>query len=172
MYIKLTDAERLILSNQYEILAHIKKDEHYALLAETLRDGYELLYQEHFTKLSEVLSPEKVEHVMTILGIYGDMRDSFANLSDKSGIEEQLLVFPGFDGTNEIELLGFTQALLKHGGRFELTIGSTAKNSHMPTTDMYERMISKWKELGNPCYPYSKEQILSILEAQIHPDNR
>lgn len=169
--IKLTDTERLILANQYEILSLLNKDENYALMAESLRDGYEWLYRQYFDHLSENLSPENAEHVLTILGIYSDMHDSYRDLPDKSGIEERHLHFPGFDGNNEAELLGFARSLRKHD-RFVSTIGPTAKNSHMPTTEMYERMIQKWQELGKPRYPYSRTQITAILDAQIHPDSR
>ncbi len=169
--LKLTDAERLILANQYEILGHIKKDEHYTQMSETLRDGHEWLYQQYFESLSENLPENKAMHVLEILGIYGDLRDSFDKLSDKSEIEESQLNFPGFDGNNEAELLSFSRALRKHG-RFETTIGPAAKNSHMPTTEVYARMINAWKGLGEPKYPYTREQIIAILDARIHPSNR
>lgn len=169
--LKLSDTERLLLANQYEILGHLKKDEQYELMAQTLRDGHEWLYQQYFDVLSENLPEEKTEHVLAILGIYGDMRDSFKDLTDKTGIEESQLNFPGFDGNNESDLLSFAQALRK-SSRFEITIGATANNSHMPTTDMYQRMIDEWKTLGSPKYPYSKEQIAAIIAAQIHPSNR
>ncbi len=44
--LKLTDVERVLLANQYEILAHIKNDPHYEKLASTLRDGHEWLYSQ------------------------------------------------------------------------------------------------------------------------------
>nr|ACN22674.1 hypothetical protein [uncultured bacterium] len=37
--LKLTDTERLILANQYEILAALKNDDSYGRIAEELRDG-------------------------------------------------------------------------------------------------------------------------------------
>ena len=169
--LKLTDSERFILANQYDILALLNKDENYSLMAETLRDGHVWLYQEYFDTLSENLSDHKSDHVLSILGIYGDIKCSFDQLVDKSGIKESSLIFPGFDGNNESELLSFAQALRKHN-RFSITLGDTAKNSHMPTTEMYERMIQKWDELGKPHFPYSREQIIAILDAQIHPENR
>jgi uncharacterized protein len=168
-HLKLTDTERLILANQYEILAHIKKDDHCFLMAKTLREGYEWLYRHYFDVLGENLATDKAEHVLNILSIYKDMKDSFSKLSNKSGISEGLLNFPGFDGNNESELLGFANALQKHAS-FGSTIGQPAKDSHIPTTDIYERMIRKWEELGKPRFPYSREHIIAILEARIHPD--
>jgi uncharacterized protein YfbU (UPF0304 family) len=169
--IKLTDLERIILANQYEILSELKSDSSYEELAENLRDGHEWLYSQYFDYISPVLSESKVEHVLSILGVYGDMRSSFDQLSDKSGIEESQLTFPGFDGNNEAELLSFAGALRK-ARRFENTLGKHELNSHMPTTETYQRMIEKWRELGSPNYPYGRQAIIEILAARIHPDNR
>ena len=166
----LTDTERLILANQYEILGHLKDEESYIRLAENLRDGHKWLYEQNI-QVSENLSEEVVNHVLAILGIYSDLRDSYKQLSDKSGIEEHLVTFPGFDGNNESELLHFARALSKNGNYSE-TIGSEARNSHMPTTDTYRRMINEWKAMGEPRYPFSKEQIIQIVEARVHPENR
>jgi uncharacterized protein YfbU (UPF0304 family) len=169
--IKLTDTERLILANQYEILSELRKDEDYARMAKTLRNGHEWLYSQYFDYLSPNLPEHEVEHVLAILGIYGDLRDSYNKLSDKSGIEKHQVEFPGFDGNNEPELLSFARALRAHD-RFAETLGEEAKNSHMPTTDVYQRMIARWRELGEPRYPYDKETILEIVAARIHPDYR
>lgn len=171
MRLKLSDTERLILANQYEILATLKKDESLERLAQNLRDGHEWLYSQGFGWFSENLPAEAAEHVIRILGIYGDMKASFDALTDKTGIDEKLLNFPGFDDNNESELLLFTRALRK-SDRFIETIGHDAKNSHMPTTATYRRMIAKWRDLGEPNYPYSRDQIAAILDARIHPDSR
>ncbi len=169
--IALTDAERLLLANQYEILALLKEDDSYAKMAQNLRDGHKWLYEQHATTISENLPDTQVEHVLSILGIYSDLKDSYQKLADKSNIESHLVTFPGFDGNNEAELLHFAQALAANGNYSE-TIGKDAKNSHMPTTDMYERMIEAWEKLGKPRYPLNLEQITSILDARIHPSNR
>lgn len=163
--IKLTNTERLILANQYEILSALKKDSSYERLSENLRNGHEWLYSQAFDWISENLSEEKAEHVLTILGIYGDMRDSYKTLSDKTGIEENEVVFPGFDGNNEAELLMFARAL-REDDRFVVTLGNTAQNSHFPTNEMYGRMIKKWEEIGKPNYPYTKQMILDILSTK------
>ena len=169
--IKLTDTERLILANQYEILAALKDDDSYARLAEQLRDGHEWLYSQSFDWLSSNLSSDKAEHVLAILGIYSDLRDSYNELSDKSGIEPHQVEFPGFDGNNESDLLAFSRAL-RDSDRFVDTVPERGKNSHSPTTDLYRRIIAKYRELGEPRYPLDKQTILAILDAQIHPDNR
>jgi uncharacterized protein len=168
---KLTDTERLILANQYEILAVLKSDDSYARLAEQLRDGHEWLYQQSFDYFAPNMSQEKAEFVVTILGIYSEMRDSYEQLTDKSGIELHQVQFPGFDGNNEGDLLSFARAL-RQNERFIDTLPEHGKNSHMPTREMYGRIIAKWREMGEPHFPLTKEQILGLLDAKIHPANR
>ena len=167
----LTDVERLLLANQYEILGLLKKDDGYTRMADNLRDGHKWLYQQHATQVSDNLPDEDADHVLTILGIYSDLRHSYNQLGDKTGIEEHSVSFPGFDGNNEVELLHFARAL-SNNQNFSETIGKDARNSHMPTTDMYRRQISEWKSMGSPRYPLSKEQILRLLDARTHPSNR
>jgi len=171
--LNLTDTERLILANQHEILSLLKKEDkdYHLQMSENLRDGHKWLYNQGFDHLSDNLSEEKVNHVLQILGIYSDMQDSYRQLEDKTGIKEGDLKFKGFDGNNECELMHFADALRK-ADRFESTIGKRAKNSHMPTTDTYSRMIQKWKELGEPHYPYTRETIIAILAEWIHPSRR
>lgn len=169
--IELTDKERLFLANQYEILAALNDDDHYALMAETLKAGHKWLYNQFFDSLSENLPDSQAQYVLSILGIFGDLQASYNDLADKSGIDEAALSFPGFDGNNESELLSFAHSLIKHG-RFESTLGRNVPNSHMPTSSIYGRMIQCWRDLGSPGYPYSKETIQEILATRIHPDHR
>jgi uncharacterized protein YfbU (UPF0304 family) len=169
--LELTNIERLLLANQYEILCTLKSDESYSRMAENLRSGHKWLYEQHAVRISDNLPESETEHVLSILGIYSDLRDSYDRLTDKSGIDEHLVKFPGFDGNNEAELLLFARALSQNGNYAE-TIGKDAKNSHMPTTAMYQRMIVEWKNLGEPRFPISRENILRITGARTHPDSR
>ena len=169
--LQLTDIERLLLANQYDILGLLKKDEGYTKMAENLRDGHKWIYEQHATQISDNLPDDVAEHVLTILGVYSVLRDSYKQLSDKSGIDEHAVTFPGFDGNNEAELLHFAHALSKNGNYAE-TIGKDARNSHMPTTDMDRRQITEWKNLGSPRYPFSREEVLKIVDARTHPSNR
>lgn len=162
---ELTDAERLILSNQYQLLAKLEDDDHYALMAETLRDGHKWLYKQYFEHLQPPMDDDKATFVLDVLDIYRAMKHSYRDLKDKSGIDADDVEFPGFDGNNEAELLNFADALLKHR-RFQDTLRKHGNNSHMPTVEIYRRMIQCWKDMGKPNYPYSKEQIQQLLDAR------
>ena len=160
----LSETERLILSNQYEILAHLTKQQSYSRLAANLRDGHRWIYEQPL-QLSKDLPHQAADHVLTILEIYSALHSSYRVLTDKAGIDEHQLNFPGFDGNNESELLHFAQALSENGN-YSDTIGKTALNSHQPTTAAYTRMIKEWRNLGEPDYPYSSDQITRILAAR------
>ncbi|EPY1174660.1 YfbU family protein [Acinetobacter baumannii] len=161
MKLDLTDKERLFLSNQYEILGTLKKDDHYLLLAEQLREGHKWLYQHSFDALYENLPDEDAELVLNILQVYEALKESYDALTDKSGISIQEVSFAGFDGNREPELMGFVDALNK-AHRFSSTIDAGVLNSHSPKADRYQNMIQKWKELDKS-NTLSKEQILYIL---------
>lgn len=161
--IELTDAERLILANQYQILSILEKDDDYDQLARNLRDGHKWLYQDQL-QLSANLPDVDVQHVLDILDLYRLLKSSFEELDDKAGIDIKRLNFPGFDGNNESELLHFAGALSR-SGRYLEEIGNPAKNSHHPTNDLYNRMLGEWRRLGEPSYPLSADAIKAILGA-------
>jgi len=165
----LTDTERLILANQYEILAKLDPDDeaHYTQLAKNLRAGHKWLYSKAFESVSRVVDDDTHEFVYTILRIYGELKSSLEELDDKTGIDASLVNWPGFDGNSEVELLSLTGALIE-ADQFTSILGKPAINSHIPTVEVYRRMVSRWKALGSPHYPYSKDQIQNILAARRH----
>jgi uncharacterized protein len=169
--IELTDNERFFLANQYEILAALKNDDHYAQIARSFMYGHKFLYQPILDQLSENLPQTDVNHVLAILNICEGIKDSYDKLSDNSGIEEHSIEFPGFCGKTEAQLCGFADNLIQHQ-LYQSTLGNGARNAHGPTTEVYKRMITRCKELGSPRAPYAKETLQQILAARIHPENR
>ncbi|AVZ03315.1 hypothetical protein B9Y01_17880 [Acinetobacter baumannii] len=163
MKIELTDKERLFLANQHEILGHLNKDnsDYHFKLAEQLRDGHEWLYSQSFDNFSENLPDDAAELVLNILQIYEMIQDAYDGLSDKSLISEHQIKFPGFDGNNETEFMGFVDALEKDN-RFVDVIQTGNRNSHSPKVHVYERMIAKWQAFGKP-YNLTTEQLIEIL---------
>ncbi|HCI7175208.1 MULTISPECIES: YfbU family protein [Acinetobacter calcoaceticus/baumannii complex] len=161
MDIELTDKERLILANQYEILGLLKKEDYYLDLAEQLRDGHKWLYEQSFDTFSDNLSDEDAELVLDTLELYEALKDSYDALSDTSGLSPQDVKFAGFDGNNESEFMRFVDAL-KKSNRFVDVIDAGVRNSHMRKVHIYETMIQKWNGL-NRSNTLTKDQILFIL---------
>lgn len=165
MKIELTDKERLFLANQHKILSHLDADnsDYHLKLAEQLRDGHKWLYSQSFDNFSENLSDDDAQLVLDILQVYQLLDATYRELSDTSGISETQVKFPGFDGNNETEFMGFVDALEKDD-RYVRVIQEGNRNSHSAKVHVYEQMIAKWEELGKP-YTLTKEQLLDILAA-------
>ncbi|SFE87971.1 YfbU family protein [Paracidovorax wautersii] len=162
--IELTDAERLILANQYRIRGILEHDDSYAELADDLESGHKWLYQSRL-RISPNLSEDDTNLVLDTLALYRLLQSSYEELEDKSEVEKDQVQFPGFDGNNESELLYFCTALCRKA-RYEELIGRPAKNSHAPTRDNYSRMIGQWRRIGEPSESLTASEIKSILDAR------
>ena len=155
---KFTDAERVILANQYEILGKLNNEKTYLDLAENLRDGHEWIYNQKIS-VSPIFTKEQSDFVVSILSLYEVIQDSFDALSDKGSLNEDSVKFPGFDGNNEGEYKRFFSALVENG-QFAHVKANT--NSHMRKVSTYESMLDKWKSLGKG-YTLSLDDIEAIL---------
>ncbi|MCE3606847.1 YfbU family protein [Massilia sp. P8910] len=171
MDLRLSDNERLILSNQYEILAALnpsEKDDNLRL-AKQLRDGHEWLYRQSFQNLSPLFSDEETDFVHEILQLYSTLKHSYELLHDKEGIEAGRMNFPGFDGNDsrEADMRRFAQAL-KEDGRYEFTLSAspTDLNSHSRAIPGYRRMIAAWRAVGAPSNRLTRQQMSAIIEAK------
>ncbi len=167
MTIKLTDAERLILSNQHQILSYLDKENNawHLRVADNLRHGHAPLYRNMLDTLQPELDQETTHFVFEILGLYQTLRDSYNRLENDGTIDDKQLVWPGFDGNHEPELLTFTRALVEDERYVEL-LGESPANSHSPSKAMYGRMLMAWRKLACPASPLTREQIKEILSAQ------
>lgn len=170
MDIQLTDAERVILANQYDILGHLDKSNQsdYALTAAALRDGHAYIYNQRFDWVSPVMDQEKEEFVLAILGLYSDLNNSLRHFGAGAGITAEDVAFPGFDGNNESDLYAFSCALAK-SRRYNDLLGEDGKNSHSPTVDIYQRMLDRSIEVSAH-YPLNFDQARQILDARRYPD--
>jgi uncharacterized protein len=162
---RLSDAERLILINQHEIMAILKPDErdHHQQIAEAIRAGDETTYQEHL-QLNETQPnlEEHAEFVLTILEIYDDLKYSASQLENQSRIDPDKLIFPGFHASQESDLMAYADA---QRGKYPSVLYKAGNNSQVPMTEKYQAMIGKWNELGQPRTPLNQETVLEILNA-------
>jgi uncharacterized protein YfbU (UPF0304 family) len=168
MDISLTDAERLILANQYRILSYLDRNEgeSWSQLSDQLRDGHAWLYDSYLKmSMSPVLSEDDARFVIRVLALYSEMRDSYLALNDKGGISDHDVLYPGFDGNDSYEavLLRFTEAL-RTEGKFQNTLTKDRDlNSHFTSVRGYRRMIAAWEQMGEPRYPLAKSQIEELV---------
>ncbi len=174
MPMKLSRLDRIKLAQNFQILAKLYPDESawYNNAAEVLRSGYELLYDEIFQGVyddKDVLDEKTSLYVMEVLAMYDNMNYAMTRLKDKPDVSEYDLKFPGFDGNNEPTLLGFANFFCRTRNAFErVLVDGRILNSHMPTGDLYERMLTAYR-LSEDKNRLTGKDIERILEAQPYP---
>ena len=166
----LSKTERLILANQYRILALLEPDqaESHDTIREALENGYVAAYERVFDWIDDDLTEEDCRLVVDSLTVYEALHRSAQKMADKTGIDERLLSYPGFDGNNEAQHLGYLRHVVRKEGRFDyLKFDSKDLNSHMPMIPIYERMISKHAEFGEHL-DLSPGEARAIFDAMRH----
>lgn len=165
----LTNTERLILINQYEILSRLandKNDKHsYNLIAEQLRNGHKWLYQQAFEniKIKNDLSEEDTSFVLAILSLHDALLESYDQLisNKETDLHEDDVTFKGFHRETEEHLASFVHAL-KKANFFVNSIGTGHVISPKPMTGIYKKMIDRWEHLGRGMI-MSHEQVLQVI---------
>jgi uncharacterized protein len=174
---KLSRVERWKLSNQYRILELLDEEnaQHHRHAQQALNSGYELFYGwlcEHVYDDGEGLPEKECRYVLDVMTMYEAMQRTYDELPDKSGIEPHFVLFRGFDGNNEGSYMGFAKFFCERQDAFRhLRRGSDGFNSHMPTRDLYHRMLAAWNESPDK-HQLIKDDLIRINQAAVHPDHR
>lgn len=126
-------------------------------------------------------TPEIVKEVLDILDMWSFIEYSYGELSDegKAYVEKEASPFGidpkfrGFDGNNETDYMGTASFIVNQLDRFEEFKGRNF-NSHCPSVDGYQRMLSVFEKIRGDIYfeSLNAEQIARILKEKIHPKNR
>jgi uncharacterized protein YfbU (UPF0304 family) len=174
---KLSRLERWMLSNQYRILEMLDEENaaSHRYAQEALNSGYEICYGwlcEHVYEEGEGLSEDDCRYVLDVMKMHEFLQRAYDGLDDKSGIDARDVIFHGFDGNNETSYMGFARFFCERQDAFKhLRKGSDGFNSHMPTYDIYSRMMTSWKQSKDK-YNLTKDDLIRITQAAIHPDSR
>ncbi|WCT75518.1 YfbU family protein [Sphingomonas naphthae] len=163
---KLSQTERLILWNQYEILKGTNPEEIdiYEKNQEILSNGYELLYQD----LNRSIDPDPLSavvcmEVLDILSMYRAITFSSQRLKhEPTGLYAQ---FEGFDGNSSSGHYGFAKFVRRTEKRYE-ELEERPDNSHSGTSlAAYRAMLKVWESLGKN-YKLAVSEIDSIVSAR------
>ena len=152
---KLSKVERLLLANQYRFLSMLEQEsaetEYYDRLRQALEYGYESVYEDRiFRDIFDGLPVEECRFVEQAMALYWVIQRSYENLRDKSRIDEQHIVFLGFDGNDETEYMAYARYYFESEGHFpHLKLGSDRFNSHMPMVDRYRRQLEVWESMDH-----------------------
>jgi uncharacterized protein len=164
--------DRLLLINQYKILAALDKNEesYYLELIEILQNGYSIFYSMIDQWVSEDMPEEECRFVLEVLDLYRAIEDVKRSTKDNRLINHTYGIFRGFDGNNESEYLGFCRFLVDNQGKFQEQKQYIQKNdgmnSHMPMVSKYRRMLAKKNTLVAPeSWRLTLEHALLVLDA-------
>jgi uncharacterized protein len=171
-HLEFTTKERIILVNQYRILAALYPDEKesYERKEEILRRGYIAHYNGLEEWWGEEVSESRSEIVTNVLLLYDDFQQ--APEEDKAGIPPFFLRFEGFSGNEESDLYGYLLFFLDRyfGAKYtNLREPGQDMNSHIPMLPVYNRMLAVYdKYRGGQRYlgrKLTRAEILEILKA-------
>lgn len=160
--VSLSVKERLILSNQYDILSKLTKDEHekewYQRQYDVIKNGYETLYEDLLDTIYNPMSKKECTFVIDIIEVYACITNALQCYTDKKLIEKfhlrkvsnkYIYPFPGFDHNDSVEMRysSFAKFFMFRLDRFcEIHDQKSDYNSHAKMSNKYNRMIVEWKK--------------------------
>lgn len=166
---KLTNVERSCLILLNRIMARLSDEKHereyHERAATILEDGYYALHDDQcMPHLSDPLSSDDMNFVGEVMTMFRRLQWAHEKLSPKERklVDADDLVFPGFDGNNEIELVGYGRFLIDGLGHFKDLKHVHGLNSHMPSVERYRRMLSRMPEVRDGGH-MSVEEIESVF---------
>lgn len=182
---KLSDGEKIIILMLTELYEKLQVDGE--MEPEFLRSAifndmlWGIRWKYSGIPFSEAEDPEVVKEVLDILDMWSGIERSYSRLdsTDKESIKQSLGVlgdsprFQGFDGNNESEYVGTALFLVNELDRYAEFKGR-GFNCHHPSIDMHRRMLAVFNPMRRRfmASDLSADQILQVLQEQIHPSNR
>lgn len=167
--LQLTDVQRRILINQYEILAALRPKEaaYFDRCAEIIRRGYYEFWPDYVTgDLDDPMAQKELIYVMDVLEMYDRLQVSFDRLpeSEKTKVAANEVLFSGFDGGSERAYMAYARFLREKMERFTTVRLDHELDSHFPTRDKYEAMLKVLPRLDGDG-TLTATQIRAVLDA-------
>ncbi len=169
--------KRMVLANQYRMLALLDEDaaDHWTKAVDMALEGWpiESLPDVDMMRsyMQDALTREDQQFVLDALNVFELVQDGIKAGFEPSR-EHATILFPGFDGNNEGKLMSYARHVVEGERRFEYVERSSKDfNSHMPTVELYQRMISAWERRGR-AFRIDKDLFAALLDAQVHPSRR
>lgn len=167
---EISQRDRLMLINQYKILANLDKDDadHYKELISILENGYTIFYSQLDVWVSNEMPEEEGRFVLDVLDLYRAIEDIKRATKDDRLLRHSYSFFHGFDGNNETAHMGFCRFLIERQGKFQeqkqYLLKNDNLNSHMPMIDKYSRMLEEARNLPDK-WRMSVDEALRVLGA-------
>lgn len=147
---ELTIKERLILWNQYSILAALYPGDskHYELCKTIVSAGYRTHYDSLYKFIDDSEFPEEdARTIMDILSMFEALQDSSSE--EMKQHDPWLSRFPGFDNNHECDYLGYLEFLVKKGTYIHV-VDQSRLNSRVPLLSRYREMLAIWDQMNRP----------------------
>ena len=163
--LELSRTERLMLLNQFRILAKVDQSARhdFEVIETALRYGYTSEYEELFgSSVAGELPRSVAEEVRDTLDLYRMLRVSYRDMALKD-LPERDFNFQGFDGNNETDHFAYATYLIEQKGRWTENKGA-ALNSHSEKAPRYRRMITRWKQCAEKWHP-TESEVRAIVAA-------
>lgn len=171
---ELTHKDRVMLSLLLQVLEKVEPDgaAHLEKYRTAIECGYELHYDDFEHIYEDTLSGDKCKEVQSILLMFRVLKVSYEALApdEQSTIELRRISFFGFDGNCETKQFAYADYVINTLGQYEEQ-ADTDLNSHMPSLDIYRRMLVEYEQATKK-YELSAEEIRRVADAKTHPEHR
>jgi uncharacterized protein len=163
----LTVAERMMLSNQYRLMALLEPSaaKYHLKHARIVEEGYELDFQWMTQYLSDPFPRRKCHEVLRILDMYSSLIYSYLALTDKEDIGPHDVQFGGFDGNNETDYMAYATFVIFEQEKFAVLkeVDGLSMDSHFPTLRRHQSQLLRWVALGEP-HSMNISQIRHVID--------
>ncbi|MEZ9775483.1 YfbU family protein [Vibrio sp. 10N.261.54.A5] len=146
---EMTNAQRLILSNQYYIMSQMNPENSakYQRLQTIVERGYELQMRE-LNKEFGCLTEAECREIIDIMEMYHAMQESNKMLAEqeRAEVDQRRLQFLGFDIASEAQIVHYVRFLVDSEGLYpQFDKADHHFNSQMPMLEKYRRMLTTWR---------------------------
>ncbi|MGI9876301.1 YfbU family protein [Vibrio chagasii] len=146
---EMTNAQRLILSNQYYLMSQMDPENSakYHRLQTIVERGYELQMRE-LNKEFGCLTEAECREIIDIMEMYHAMQESNKMLEEdeRKEVDQRRLQFLGFDIASEAQIVHYVRFLVDSEGLYpQFDKADHHFNSQMPMLDKYRRMLTTWR---------------------------
>lgn len=146
---EMTNAQRLILSNQYNLMSQMDPENSakYQRLQTIVERGYELQMRE-LNKEFGCLTEAECREIIDIMEMYHAMQESNKMLADqeRAEVDQRRLQFLGFDIASEAQIVHYVRFLVDSEGLYpQFDKADHHFNSQMPMLEKYRRMLTTWR---------------------------
>lgn len=177
---ELSKLERYFLSNQLRILEALYPDEadELAVQREAVEQGYSFVYNmgmDYILDGTDSMTSEESKEVWAVMDMFLSIDKTIQDLGLEHLHGKYFTRFMGYDGNNETKFMGFAAYTVERLRRFtHLPLKEELYfNSHIPTRQIYDRMLNEWRKIEyQHRFPMREEDLMKVLEAAVYSENR